>query len=200
VDGGLFLVALVVFIAYSVRVARQEVSASEAAQFAEHAEARDLDAPGGRGAHPALWLPVLVLAVGIAALVAGGHFLVEGAVTLARLAGVTERVIGLTVVAVGTGMPELATSIVAAARGRTDVAVANMIGSNIFNVLGILGVTAMVSRVPVAPAIVHGDMRWMLGTCLLLLPLLRSGARISRGEGSVLVLAYAAYLIVLLRG
>jgi cation:H+ antiporter len=121
-------------------------------------------------------------------------------VALARLAGVTERVIGLTIVAAGTGAPELATSLVAAIRGRADVAVANMIGSNIFNVLGILGVTALLRPLSVSPAIVSGDLWWMLGTALLLLPLLHSGGRLSRPEGGVLVAAYATYLVALLRG
>jgi cation:H+ antiporter len=87
----------------------------------------------------------------------------------------------------------------AAYRRRTDVAIANMIGSNIFNVLGILGVTALVRPVPVAPAVVRVDLWWMLGTTVLLLPLLYSGKRLSRVEGGVLLAAYASYLVVLLR-
>lgn len=78
------------------------------------------------------------------------------------------------------------------------VAVANMIGSNIFNILGILGLTALIAPVPVSTALVRSDMLWMIGTSLLLLPLMRSGARLSRGEGALLVGMYAAYLIVLL--
>jgi cation:H+ antiporter len=141
---------------------------------------------------------LVVLAVGLAGLVVGGRFLVDGAVALARLAGMTERVIGLTIVAGGTGAPELATSLVAAVRGRADVAVANMIGSNIFNIFGILGVAALITPIPVSAALVRTDMMWMIGTSLLLLPLLRSGARLSRGEGALLLTAYAAYLVVLL--
>ena len=99
----------------------------------------------------------------------------------------------------GTGAPELATSLVAAFRRRTDVAVANMIGSNIFNILGILGVTAIIAPVHVSPALVRSDMWWMIATSLLLLPLMRSGARLSRGEGVILVGAYATYLVMLLR-
>jgi cation:H+ antiporter len=176
------------------------VTPTEAAHFAEHAEARDLDAGGVPGTSPRLAVPLLMLGAGLLMLVGGGHALVNGAVTLARLAGVTERVIGLTIVAAGTGAPELATSIVAALRGRADVAVANMIGSNIFNVLGILGVTALVRPLPVSAAVIGSDMLWMVGTALLLLPLLRSHGRITRAEGGVLLAAYLTYLALLLRG
>lgn len=205
VDGTLFLGAMVAFIVYTVRVARRGVTAEEARAFAAEAEARDIDGPAGAappgtpGRSPRLAIPLLVLAAGLVALVAGGRLLVDGAVSIARLAGVDERVIGLTIVAGGTGAPELATSLMAALRRRTDVAVANMIGSNIVNILGILGITALVRPVPVQAAIVNGDMLWMLGTAVLLLPVLRSQARISRLEGGVLVGAYVAYLAVLLR-
>lgn len=198
VEGVVLLIALVLFIAYTVRVARRDVSKAEAIQLAEQVEARDIDRPGTTGA-PSLSFTLAILAAGVGGLVAGGHFLVDGAVQLARLGGLSERVIGLTIVAGGTGAPELATSLVAAFRKRTDVAIANMIGSNIFNLLGILGLTALISPVPVAPALVRSDMWWMIGSSLLLLPLLRSGSRLSRLEGAVLAGVYVAYLVVLLR-
>jgi cation:H+ antiporter len=197
VEGAAFLVGLALFVAYTVRVARRDVGAAEARSLADEVESRDLDAPGGRP--PRLAVPLAVLAVGLVALVVGGRLLVDGAVAVARLAGMSERVIGLTIVAGGTGAPELATSLVAALRRRTDVAIANMIGSNIFNVLGILGVTALVRPVPVADAVLRVDLWWMLGTTVLLLPLLYTGARLSRLEGGLLVAAYGAYLTVLLR-
>jgi len=152
-EGGFFLVSLVLFIAYTVHLARTDVGTAEARQLEEHVEARDIDvSPGAkRVVGSRLVVTIAVLAVGIAALVTGGRLLVDGAVSLARIAGMSERVIGLTIVAGGTGVPELATSLVAAFRQRTDVAVANMIGSNIFNILGILGVTALIVPVPVAP-------------------------------------------------
>ena len=140
-----------------------------------------------------------VLVLGVIALVIGGKLLVNGAVSLARLAGMSERVIGLTIVAGGTGAPELATSLVAAYRKRTDVAVANMIGSNIFNVLGILGVTAVITPTPVAPELVRQDMWWMIGSAALLLPLMRSGSRLTRAEGGLLIAVYLVYLAILLR-
>jgi cation:H+ antiporter len=197
VDGAAFLVGLALFVAYTVRVAQRDVGAAEARLLEEEVESRDIDGAGGR--RPGIAVPLAVLAVGLAALVLGGRLLVDGAVAVARLAGLSERVIGLTIVAGGTGAPELATSLMAALRRRTDVAIANMIGSNIFNVLGILGVTALVRPVPVADTVLRVDLWWMLGTAVLLLPLLYSGARLSRIEGGLLAGAYAAYLFVLLR-
>lgn len=199
-EGGFFLVSLLLFIAYTVHVARTDVGKAEAGQLAEHVESRDIDVgERPRSSARKLLVTIAVLVVGVGALVVGGRLLVEGAIALARLAGLTERVIGLTIVAGGTGAPELATSLIAAYRKRTDVAVANMIGSNIFNVLGILGVTALITPIPVAPALVRSDMWWMIGTALLMLPVLRSQARISRAEGGVLLAVYLTYLATLLR-
>jgi cation:H+ antiporter len=197
-EGGFFLISLALFVAYMVRLARRDVSGLEARSLEAQVADRDIDARRNAPTPARLALVVAVLAVGLAALVTGGRFLVDGSVSLARLAGLSERVIGLTIVAAGTGAPELATSLVAAYRRRADVAVANMIGSNIVNILGILGATALVSPVPVAPAIVASDMWWMIGTSLLLLPILRTGHRVSRTEGGILVAAYGVYLIRLL--
>ena len=111
----------------------------------------------------------------------------------------SERLIGLTIVAVGTGMPELATSLIAAFRKQTDVAVANIIGSNVFNLLGILGLTALVHPIRFSPELGGSDVWWMLGTSLLLLPLLRSGMRIVKWEGALMVAVYLSYLYFLSR-
>jgi cation:H+ antiporter len=199
VEGGVLLVTLALFIVYTVHIARRGVGVAEARQFADQVEDRDIDRRGPSKGPPRLLVTLGILALGIAALVGGGRLLVDGAVALARLGGMSERVIGLTIVAGGTGAPELATSLVAALRKRTDVAVANMIGSNIFNILGILGVTALVAPVRVSPALITSDIWWMIGTGALLLPLMRSGARINRGEAVVLIGAYVAYLFTLLR-
>lgn len=205
-EGAAFVLVLALFIAYAVRVARREVAGVEASELAAEVEARDIDVahvttaapPAAAKRNPAVLVPLVVLAVGIAALVAGGRFLVDGAVAIARTAGLSERVIGLTIVAGGTGAPELATSIMAAVRRRTDVAVANMVGSNIVNVFGILGITALIAPVPVAPAMVRSDMLWMIGTAVLLLPVMRSQATITRLEGGVLLAAYVVYVTLLL--
>ena len=196
-EGVVALIALVLFVSYTVRIAKRDVTAAEAREIREHVEDRDLDHPPGRS-RARLVMPLVVLLGGVVALVIGGRLLVDGAVALARLAGMTERQIALTIVAGGTGAPELATSLMAAFRRRTDVAVANMIGSNIFNLLGILGVAAVVTPIPVSAGIIQSDVWWMVGIALLALPLLWSGRVLSRIEGASLVTAYVAYVTMLL--
>ena len=196
VDGVGFVIGLILFIAYTVRIARRDVGPVEAGTLAAEVESRDIDSAGGRRAR--LLVSLAVLAVGVVALVIGGRLLVDGAVAVARFAGLSERVIGLTIVAGGTGAPELATSMMAAYRRRTDIAIANMIGSNIFNLLGILGVTALVQPIPVSHEMMSVDIPWMLGITVLLLPLLISGKRLTRIEGVVLMAAYGTYLAILL--
>ncbi len=151
--------------------------------------------PSGIGVRAA----VVFVVVGVVMLVVGARFLVSGAVSLARLAGWSERVIGLTVVAIGTSTPELATSVIAARRGRTDMAISNLLGSNTFNLLGILGAAGVLHPVAVSAGLLRSDMVWMLLTAGLLLPLLATGQRVSRREGGLLVAVYLAYLILLLR-
>lgn len=137
------------------------------------------------------------LTMGIVVLVIGGKILVAGAVELATLASVSERIVGLTVVAIGTSLPELATSLVAARKGHAELAVANVIGSNIFNILGVLGVVAIIAPpVPVSRDIEH-DMFWMLAFSLMLFPMMWN-RRVSRHEGAVLLGGWLAYLLWLL--
>lgn len=198
VDGAAAVVALIAFIAYTVRIARRDITATESRALGEHVEDHDID-PRGSRTQPRLRVPLSVLVVGIVMLIVGGKLLVSGAVALARLAGMTERQIALTIVAGGTGAPELATSLMAAFRRRTDVAVANMIGSNIFNILGILGIAAAIAPIPVAPGIIRSDAWWMIGTGFLLLPMLLTHRRIIRLEGVLLTATYVTYVVLLLR-
>ena len=133
-----------------------------------------------------LWQMIVLVVGGFAAIGYGADLLVDGATALARDAGVPDEVIGLTLVAVGTSLPELATSIVAAYRRHADVCIGNVIGSNIFNLFGILGVTALAVPVPFADKIVDFDL-WVLGgVTLLLIPLLLTGWKLARGEAALL--------------
>ena len=194
IEGAMLLAALTLFVAFNVQQSRVEVAAGRATASDEAVAAeREAIAQG-----PGVGVAIALVLLGMVLLIVGGRFLVDGSVTVARLAGMSERVIGLTIVAAGTGAPELATSLVAAYRRHTEVAVANMIGSNVFNVCGILGVTAVVSPTRVSPDILHSDFWWMLGTSALLLPFLLTGRRLVRWEGAVLLAAYGAYLVVLL--
>jgi cation:H+ antiporter len=141
-----------------------------------------------------LWVKdILFILGGIAMMVLGSNLLVDSASLLARLIGVSEAVIGLTVVAAGTSMPELATSIVAALRRQPDVAVGNVVGSNIFNILGILGVSSLITPLS-APGISMVDLSVMMIAAVVLLPLAWTGMILKRWEGGLLLLGYALYL------
>ncbi len=193
VEGGFLMLGLIAFTSFSVWLARREV---------KDAEAQELEAEVAMLTPPREWRALgvsLALVVGgIAALVLGARLLVEGSVVVAQLAGVSERVIGLTIVAAGTSLPELAASITAARRGHSDIAIANLLGSNVFNILGILGVTAAILPIQVSPEIMRTDVWWMLGTALALFPLMRTGRRISRLEGGLMVTVYVVYLALLI--
>ncbi len=141
-----------------------------------------------------LWRSILTSAAGLGVTVLGARLLVTGAVSVAGDLGVPEAVIGVTIVAVGTSLPELATTLVAARRGQTDLAFGNVIGSNVFNVLGILGVTALVSPLSVAPGIAAVDIWVMAAATAALVWFAISGWRITRAEGAALLLGYGAYL------
>jgi len=136
---------------------------------------------------------VVLVVVGLVTLTVGAKMFVTGAVGLARLLHWSEAFIGLTVVAVGTSLPELAASTVAAYRGEGDIAIGNVIGSNVFNVLGILGACAVVAPLP-RGGILPGDFVVMIGAAVILLPFVWTGLRLERWEGGVLVAGYAGYV------
>jgi cation:H+ antiporter len=141
---------------------------------------------------------ILLVATGLGLLALGADMLVEGSVAVARDFGLSETVIGLTLVAVGTGLPELATTVVAAVRGRAGISVGNIMGSNIYNILAILGVTALVAPVQIDPKIVAFDMWVMIGATLLLFVPLLFGNRMGRFYGLLLIAGYGAYVSYLL--
>ncbi|MGE3171519.1 MAG: calcium/sodium antiporter [Planctomycetota bacterium] len=138
---------------------------------------------------------LLLVAAGLLLLVLGAEWLVAAATAFARALGVSDLVIGLTVVAAGTSLPEVATSLLAAARGQRDIAVGNVVGSNVFNVLGCLGATATVAHdgLPVPAAAIDFDLWVMLGAALLCLPVCITGRRIGRHEGALFVALYCGY-------
>jgi cation:H+ antiporter len=146
------------------------------------------------------WRAILTLVGGLVVTIVAAKFLVQGAVALAADWGMSEAVIGLTVVAVGTSLPELVTSVVAARKGQSDLAVGNVIGSNIFNILGILGVTALVQPLVVPESIIGLDIWVMLGAALALVLLAMRKWRIGRVEGGLLAGSYAAYIGYLVTG
>lgn len=180
----------VLVVAYTVFLIRQSRKASKALSDEYTSE---MPAASGWDRH---WtVQALLIVVGLAALVQGADWLVDSAVAFARVFGVSDLVIGLTVVAVGTSMPEIATSIIAALRGERDIAVGNAIGSNVFNILAVLGVTGMVSSsgIPISETARNFDLWVMLAVVFACLPIMITGREIARWEGAVFLLYYAAY-------
>ncbi|CUS48841.1 MAG: cation:H+ antiporter ChaA [Idiomarinaceae bacterium HL-53] len=143
-----------------------------------------------------LWSALGLIVLGLVGLISGAQFLVNGAVSLAQIFGVSEALIGLTIVAIGTSLPELTVSVIAALRKHADVAIGNILGSNIFNILGILGISATVQSLPVVTRIQSFDSWYMLGAAVLLFVFLLSGRRLSRLESAALLAAYIVYLYV----
>ncbi len=189
-EGALLLAGLVTYTVITVRQARAATAAAtEQAGFPDEL---------GQGKPLGLGLSIVAVLGGLGILIVGSHLFVQGAISLATSWGMSQIAIGLTIVAVGTSLPELATSLLAAFKREGDVAIGNIVGSNIFNVLGILGVAALVSPLE-APELSWIDLGAMLAVSVGLLPVVRSGGRISRGEGAVLLAVYIAYTWWLLR-
>jgi cation:H+ antiporter len=158
-------------------------------------------ADDGNPKNDRIWLQIIFVVVGLALLVLGSRFLVDSAVAIAQSLGVSELVIGLTIIAAGTSLPEVATSVLASIRKQEDIAVGNVVGSNIFNILIILGLTAIIAPggVPVNPAAMSLDVPFMIAVAVACLPLFFTGYRIDRWEGFVFLgyyVAYTAYLIM----
>ena len=193
-EGTFLLGAMIAFTAYAVWVGRRDDNA------VEPADEELATASFGRTGGAALAVNVAVAVFGVGLLAVGSTSLVRGATAVASGLGVSDTVIGLTIVAAGTSTPELVTSLMAARKGQDDIAVTNVVGSNIFNVLGIIGPAAVIAPLPVPEVILTRDDWWMIGVSLLLLPLMKSGMKINRFEGAVLLAVYAGYLAVLALG
>ena len=182
-DGLLLVVGSVVYIAFAYVSARRDRNASVAAEF---------DAGMKERSHPA-WLDAAFVVAGLAALLIGANLLLSGATVVAESFGVSQVVIGLTIVAIGTSLPELATSVVAAVRGEADVAFGNVIGSNILNILCILGVAALIRPLEVQD-LRPLDLGVLVGSAVIVLPLMWRGYVLNRWEGTILLVGYFIYL------
>lgn len=190
-DGILMFSLLVAYIFWTIRASR----AARHTVQEEFAEGLSSDEP------IVVWKQIILLIAGLALLVAGAHFVVQGCVAIAKGIGVSELIIGLTVIAIGTSLPEVVASIVASYRGERDIAVGNVVGSNMFNILGVLGLGSAISPsgIAVADSALHFDMPIMIAVAFACLPIFYIGHRISRWEGGVLFgyyLFYTGYLIL----
>jgi cation:H+ antiporter len=188
-DGVLLVLLGIGYTLAVLRTSRQETPAVQAEYQASDDVTR---------ARP--WLHVVSLLVGIAVIVIGATLLVDGAVDAARAFGVSDVIIGLTIIAIGTSAPELVTTIVSTLRGNRDIALGNLLGSSVYNIAIILGVTILVApgAVEVPDEILGGDLLLMVGAAVACIPVFMSGRRITRIEGGVFVAAYVAYLAWLL--
>ncbi|MCB9898709.1 MAG: calcium/sodium antiporter [Planctomycetes bacterium] len=198
--GAALLLFLIGHLAWSYRAARRASARERALAAVELRDTLDLGTSASssptRRARP--WLDALLVLVGLLLLVQGSRTFVTSAISLAHRAGISELVIGLTIVSVGTSLPELVTSVVAAFRGSPDIALGNVLGSNVFNSFGILGTCAVVRPQAVPHAVLVFDTPAVLLATLLVIPIMRSGGVISRVEGGVLLAAYGGYLALLL--
>ncbi|HUP48817.1 MAG TPA: calcium/sodium antiporter [Thermoanaerobaculia bacterium] len=193
-DAFLLLAAFAGFVVASIYAARKE---PEAAQE-EFRTFEELAGYEPRGEKPAVDAGLVV--AGLAGLVVSAHLLVTSAVFFARALGVTELVIGLTIIAVGTSLPELATSIVAARRSEPEIALGNVIGSNIFNILLILGAAAAVRPVTIDPELLRFEIPACIAVALTLVPLVYPRARLGRIGGAVLLLFYIVFTVLVVIG
>lgn len=193
--GGVFVLLLFAYIFYAYR--QETAGAQHSAAFDRGeamAEADPALAPA-QAAQGSLILAILLFVGGLALVVGGGALLVRGAVSIAEGMGVTEEVIGLTIVAIGTSLPELVTSAIAAFRRQGEIALGNVLGSNIYNILFIGGVTGLVAPGPVPPSILAFDLPLMIGASAAAMLFAWTGGRLSRREGAVFVAAYVLYTV-----
>lgn len=182
-SGLVFVAGLLLYLGFAIWQERRNLGTAGAAGLPVEDEA-----PAGP-----VWLAIAQTVGGLALTIWGASLLIDGAVGMATRFGVSETIIGLSIVAVGTSLPELVTSVVAAIRGQSDVAFGNIVGSNIYNVLGILGVTALVQPIPVPDEIIAVDIWVMLAATIVLLVVARTGFRVTRAEGAFMLAGYGGY-------
>ncbi len=185
-DGLVFVIGLVVYLVVNVLIARKEKNP-------------DIDSEFNEGLKSKLGIPVsiVLMIAGLGLLIFGANLFVKSAVAIAKMFNVSDAIIGLTIVAIGTSLPELITSIVAAYKKEADIAIGNVVGSNIFNILGILGITALIIPISIV-GISYVDLGVMLFTAIILFPLSRTEFSISRLEGAFLLAGYAGYVYYLI--
>lgn len=189
----ILVLGLVAYVLFAIYQSRRESKAVQA----EYTEAFG-GSPSGKRTWP---IDLLLIAGGLGALAIGSRWLVEGAIAFAESLGVSELVIGLTIVAAGTSLPEVATSVIASIRGERDIAIGNVVGSNIFNILGVLGIGGLFTTggIAISESSIAIDIPVMVAVAAICLPLFFTGSRISRWEGILLLgyyVAYTAYLIL----
>lgn len=185
-EGVFMVLGLVAFISLSFRIASKKKAQAVASDVPLDAKTK------------ATWLLLVFVGAGSVALIFGARWFLEGAEIVAKNFGISDRVIAVTLVAFGTSVPELATSVIAAFKKHEDISLGNIIGSNLFNLLSIIGITAAIMPVAVSDATMSRDVFWMLGTSFAILPLSVIGFRINRFSGVLLLCSYIVFVYVML--
>lgn len=188
-EGFILFLILIIYTYYLIEMSRRDSIANDGKEILDD----DIREEYEEALQSNVWKEIGFLVVGIVMLFIGGQMFVDNAVEISKALGVSDEIIGLTVVALGTSFPELITSVIAATKKNTDLAIGNLLGSCIFNVFSILGITSMVKAVTVSSAIIDFDMIVMVGIMLLLLPIMISKKRVSSFEGGVLLFIYIVY-------
>jgi cation:H+ antiporter len=186
-EGFVLFVLLITFIIFIIMKSRK----SEKLSIDEIPEAEEL------AAKISIWKNIMFLLIGLVGLYFGSTWLIKGAKSLAEEVGLSKHVIGITIIAFGTSVPELATSVVAAYKKETDISVGNLIGSNVFNIMAVLGLTAIVNPIGVQENVLSWDLLWMIGIALILLPMMIFGRKVGRFSGFILLGIYITYIISL---
>jgi cation:H+ antiporter len=200
-EGFILLIALIGFILFTIKRSKKEHREIIAIQEEHEYEEYDEDDEDDDEPEYTIAASIVILVISVVGLVYGSKFLIVGAGSLALKLGVSERIVSITVIAFGTSIPELATSLVAAIKKQPDISVGNLIGSNIFNILAILGITTIVKPININPSIIPADMPWLIGIAVLLglflLPAKKS--RIQRWKGLVLLVVYFTYFFIIIK-
>lgn len=194
IDGTILFIGGIIYTVFLIYQSRKETNAAVQEEYSREYGRQD-------GQSIQTWLiNIGLIGVGLAMLVLGAEWLTSSSITIARALGVSELIIGLTLVAAGTSLPELASSMIATYKGERDIAVGNVIGSNIFNILAVLGICAMTSPtgVAVSTAVIRLDIPFMIAVAIACLPIFVSGNRITRTEGALFIAYYVIYTIYLI--
>lgn len=186
-DGIFFIVLLILYVVFIIRRSRKKNIAAADLGI-------DIEMPND-ASRKNLIKDILLIIIGGAGLYFGSDWFVNSAKDMAIYMGVSERIVGVTVVAIGTSLPELVTSVIAAFKKETDLAIGNLLGSNIFNILSILGITSLIAEIEVSQIMINSDMIWMLAITLVLLPMMVLNKKIDRYEGLILIGTYIFYTI-----
>lgn len=185
-EGGIFVLLLAAFIGVSFYLARKNKENTQQATVETGEKDRKW------------WVLISFVVLGSLGLILGAQWFLSGAESIARLLGISDRVIAITLVAFGTSVPELAASVIAAFKKEQDISLGNIVGSNLFNLMAIIGITALVKPMRVAPGIISNDIYWMLGTSLAILPLAFIGKRLGRIDGLLFFSTYVLFVFLLL--